>query len=159
MQFDFKIKTTLSSKMVMQLSRDKQKLMTYTGQTLDVLGRADFIIYSREDYTNRPKQVKWVPFRRINTLPPFWTTKANLNYVFSPSFSRYADFDFASNQIVVKRMEDDKVVFKLPSTVFNFNLQSRSSCLENIRHVAARFMMHDENQIRLLNHDNIDFTI
>lgn len=136
------------------LSEDTSKLMTYFTQRQEDNEKTDFEIYVRKDLDDSD-QVAWLPWRRVTRLPPILTSCSAHNYLFSPSFERYIDFDFTDMQIIIRRTEDDEKTMTIPGSMFSLCHGERKS-MEDIIEVSTRIMMSAENQVRILNRDNLD---
>ena len=49
----------------------------------------------------------------------------SFNCHFSPNYERFIDFDFPTNEIVIKETATDEVIFRIPSGMLKINLTGR----------------------------------
>jgi hypothetical protein len=81
------------------------------------------------------------------------------NFLFSPNFERFLDFDYEASQIVIRQTKNEQIIQRIPTQLMNLNLLGHIKSIKNISTIGSRIMFNSENEIRVLNQDCLDIKL
>jgi hypothetical protein len=96
---------------------------------LEVVNRQAAIIYeiaSSEDVHDHEGKfshirVSWKKQIYIDRFPQLLQGNASVNFLFSSNFNYYLDFDYANNELLIRKTSDQSRYWTIPSDMLNFD--------------------------------------
>ena len=106
------------------------------------------------DYTKTGAlEVNWIFVRRINRFPHDLANITFVNYLFSPNFMYYLDFNKVQNKFVIKKTLDQLDKVQIPSGLMN------PGDGKEVALVGKKFQWLNNSTFRVINDDGIEKTV
>lgn len=99
----------------------------------------DPVIYDFRGTSGNP-QVTCVPIHRMSGFPFQLKGSCCFNFLFSPNFERFLDFDYEVSQIVIRKTKDEQVIQRIPSQLMNLNMLGHLKSIKSIATIGSRIM-------------------
>ena len=85
--------------------------------------------------------------------------KCSANFLFSPSFEKYIDIDYAEQKFVIRQSKDEAAIGHIPSAMFSVSYKGRDKSEAAIGDLSSRIYFHSENEIRIITKEGLDCII
>ena len=135
---------------------------------MEVINNEIAVIYERAQNTKLGSQIEWERKATINQFPTVLQGNISANFLFSPDFDRYIDFNSSKKQFIIREVKwfvdgappnQDHVVPKcdvIPKDIINYKGYGEKDPKEIVKYLASRIMFVTDHIIRIITDSGLD---
>lgn len=112
-----------------------------------------------EKMTNKSNEIKWKLKYHIHRYPVILKGSCSANFLFSPSFEKYIDINYAKKRFIIRQSKDETEIGHIPSAMISISYKGRNKSEAAIRDLASRIYFYSETEVRIITKEGLDCVI